>query len=132
LDRVLIFGERHLWRVLTSYSVYYNETRTHLGLGKDAPLGRAIEPIRDRRCHTRFCGSICGREFNAESIRLVGIALECARSALSVFPSDEALSEASAARIIELARTGERDPDKLCDFAIAALKTPPALEPEDG
>ena len=27
---------------LTSYSVYYNETRTHLGLGKDAPLGRAV------------------------------------------------------------------------------------------
>ena len=41
LDHVLIFGERHLRRVLTS--VYYNETRTHLGLGKDAPLGRAIE-----------------------------------------------------------------------------------------
>ena len=28
LDHVLIFGERHLRRVLTSYSVYYNETRT--------------------------------------------------------------------------------------------------------
>ena len=41
------------------------------------------------------------------------------------------LSEAIAARIIELARTGERDPEKLCDFAIAALKTPPALERED-
>jgi len=43
LDHVLIFGERHLRRVLTSYSVYYNDTRTHLGLGKDAPLGRAVE-----------------------------------------------------------------------------------------
>ena len=43
LDHVLISGERHLRRVLTSYSVYYNETRTHLGLGKDAPLGRAVE-----------------------------------------------------------------------------------------
>ena len=30
LDHVLIFGERHLRRVLTSYSVYYNETRTHI------------------------------------------------------------------------------------------------------
>ena len=29
---------------LTSYSViYYNETRTHLVLGKDAPLGRVVE-----------------------------------------------------------------------------------------
>ena len=44
LDHVLIFGERHLQRVLTLYSLYYNETRTHLGLSKDAPLRRAIEP----------------------------------------------------------------------------------------
>jgi hypothetical protein len=72
-----------------------------------------------------------GSEFDAESIRVMGIALECARSALHVFPSDEVLSEAIAARIIELARTGERDPEKLCDFAIAALKTPPAHERED-
>ena len=43
LDHVLIFGERHLRRVLTLYSRYYNETRTHLGLGKDAPLGRAVQ-----------------------------------------------------------------------------------------
>jgi transposase InsO family protein len=33
LDHVLIYGERHLRRILTLYSVYYNETRTHLGLG---------------------------------------------------------------------------------------------------
>jgi len=44
LDHVLIFGERHLHRVLASYSFYYNETHTHLGLAKDAPLRRAIEP----------------------------------------------------------------------------------------
>jgi integrase-like protein len=37
LDHVLIFGERHLHRMLTLYSLYYNETRTHLGLAKDAP-----------------------------------------------------------------------------------------------
>ena len=43
LDHVLIFGERHLRRILALYSLYYNETRTHLGLGKDAPLGRHIE-----------------------------------------------------------------------------------------
>jgi transposase InsO family protein len=43
LDHVLIYGERHLRRILTLYSLYYNETRTHLGLAKDAPLGRYIE-----------------------------------------------------------------------------------------
>ncbi len=43
LDHVLIYGERHLRRILTIYSVYYNETRTHLGLGKDAPQPRPIQ-----------------------------------------------------------------------------------------
>ena len=43
LDHVLIFGERHLRRVLTMYSRYYNETRTHLGLSKDAPGRRAVQ-----------------------------------------------------------------------------------------
>jgi transposase InsO family protein len=43
LDHVLILGERHLQRVLTLYSLYYNETRTHLGLAKDAPIRRAVQ-----------------------------------------------------------------------------------------
>lgn len=43
LDHILIFSEQHLRQVLTSYSVNYNEMRPHLGLGKDAPLGRAVE-----------------------------------------------------------------------------------------
>jgi hypothetical protein len=43
LDHVLILGEEHLRRVLTVYSRYYNEARTHLGLCKDAPLRRAVE-----------------------------------------------------------------------------------------
>ena len=43
LDHVLIYGERHLRRILTLYSLYYNETRTHLGLGKDAPLRRSVQ-----------------------------------------------------------------------------------------
>ena len=44
LDHVLILGERHLRRVLTLYSLYYNETRTHLGLSEDA---RDDEPSDD-------------------------------------------------------------------------------------
>src|SRR6201997_2538462 len=43
LDHVLIYDERHLRRILTLYSLYYNETRTRLGLGKDAPLRRAVQ-----------------------------------------------------------------------------------------
>jgi hypothetical protein len=43
LDHVLIYGERHLRRILILYSLYYNETRTHLGLGKDTPLRRSVQ-----------------------------------------------------------------------------------------
>jgi transposase InsO family protein len=43
LDRMLIFGESHLRRVLASYTAYYNQARTHLAILKDAPLHRAIE-----------------------------------------------------------------------------------------
>ena len=43
LDRMLIFGEVHLRQILSSYAAYYNQVRTHLALGKDAPLGRAVQ-----------------------------------------------------------------------------------------
>ena len=43
LDRMLIFGESHLRRVLASYMAYYNQARTHLALQKDAPLHRAAQ-----------------------------------------------------------------------------------------
>jgi transposase InsO family protein len=43
LDRMLIFSESHLRRVLASYAAYYNQARTHLALQKDAPLHRAVQ-----------------------------------------------------------------------------------------
>jgi Integrase core domain len=43
LDQVLIFGETHLRQILFSYAAYYNEVRTHLALGTDAPAGRAVQ-----------------------------------------------------------------------------------------
>src|SRR5437660_927993 len=43
LDRMLIFGAAHLRRILSMYAIYYNESRTHLSLHKDAPLHRAIQ-----------------------------------------------------------------------------------------
>jgi hypothetical protein len=43
LDRMLIIGESHLRQVLSLYAAYYNQARTHLALGKDAPLGPTVE-----------------------------------------------------------------------------------------
>jgi transposase InsO family protein len=45
VDHVVVFGERHLRHVLQSYLKYYNETRTHLSLDKDAPIPRAAEAV---------------------------------------------------------------------------------------
>src|SRR6202521_2366764 len=43
LDHVIVWGEPHLRHVLKAYAAYYNEKRTHLGIGKDAPNHRPIE-----------------------------------------------------------------------------------------
>lgn len=43
LDYMIVRNEVHLRRVLHAYSLYYNATRTHLGLSKDAPNRRPIE-----------------------------------------------------------------------------------------
>ena len=45
LDHVVVFGERHLRHLLTIYSAYYDEARTHLALNKDAPLHRAAQTV---------------------------------------------------------------------------------------
>src|SRR5712671_6930548 len=45
LDHVVIFGEAHLRQVLEDYAAYYNRVRTHLSLGKDAPLVRPVQRL---------------------------------------------------------------------------------------
>jgi transposase InsO family protein len=49
LDHIVIFNERHLRRVLSSYVDYYQRTRTHLSLDKDCPNLRPIQPPRSGR-----------------------------------------------------------------------------------
>jgi transposase InsO family protein len=44
LDHIVIFNERHLRCVLTSYIDYYHRTRTHLSLDKDCPNPRPVVP----------------------------------------------------------------------------------------
>jgi hypothetical protein len=41
----LLFSEERLRRFLAKYATYYNEVRTHVSLGKDAPCTRAIERL---------------------------------------------------------------------------------------
>src|SRR5213082_3114827 len=50
-DHLIVFNADHLRRILTQYATYYNETRTHVSLGKDAPCTRAIERFGDIVAH---------------------------------------------------------------------------------
>ena len=43
LDHILIFNESALKRILTSYFEYYEQSRTHLSLEKDAPTPRTVQ-----------------------------------------------------------------------------------------
>ena len=43
VDHIIVLGEAHLRRILKSYARYYNETRTHLALAKDAPVSRPVQ-----------------------------------------------------------------------------------------
>jgi transposase InsO family protein len=44
LDHVIVLNEMHLRRILSSYFRYYHGSHTHLGLGKDCPVHRPVEP----------------------------------------------------------------------------------------
>src|SRR2546426_5464219 len=45
VDHIVVLGEKHLRRMLNSYARYYNESRIHRSLSKDAPFPRAIERL---------------------------------------------------------------------------------------
>jgi len=44
LNHVLVLNERGLRRILRSYFDYYERSRTHLSLAKDAPVPRPVQP----------------------------------------------------------------------------------------
>jgi transposase InsO family protein len=46
LDHVIVWNESGLRRILKSYFDYYEHSRTHLSLAKDAPVARPIQPVR--------------------------------------------------------------------------------------
>src|SRR5216684_147015 len=80
LDHVIVLGEAHLRRILKSYARYYNETRTHLALDKDAPPiahrkeGRAYSlPPGPRRIASRICPGLISDRHKGESIRPIGL-----------------------------------------------------------
>jgi hypothetical protein len=42
-----VLNAEHLRRIIAKYATYYNEVRTHVSLGKDAPCRRPVERLGD-------------------------------------------------------------------------------------
>lgn len=49
LNHVIVFNDNHLRRLLKDYFRYYNKSRTHLSLNKDAPECRAVQSNKSER-----------------------------------------------------------------------------------
>jgi transposase InsO family protein len=56
VDHIVVLGEMHLRRVLKSYARYYNQTRTHRSLDKDAPLSRPVQRAGSIMSHALLGG----------------------------------------------------------------------------
>lgn len=59
--------------------------------------------------------------FNTETLRIMTVAYDAAIARLSI-KSDNPLTSELAAKIVALVANGERDPDKLCERAMAELQ----------
>jgi hypothetical protein len=62
-----------------------------------------------------------GHRFDAETTRLMGIAFETALAALHTKADVDPPRDLIARIIIDLAKTGERDPERLCEAALNGL-----------
>src|SRR5438477_12650322 len=61
LDHVLVYGRRHLERVLRAYVTYYTEQRPHRGLDLATPAGGVSSPSRHDERRRIDRGDIVGR-----------------------------------------------------------------------
>lgn len=71
---------------------------------------------------TPFLGGI---SFDPETKRVMGLAFEMARVALGLNDHSGLANEVIAKQIIELAKSGERHPDLLCEVAVTEFRLRP-------
>ena len=62
-----------------------------------------------------------GEQFDRETQRVMGLAFELTRAALRISNQDDIAPEIIAKKVIELAKGGERDPERICDYALVNL-----------
>jgi hypothetical protein len=66
--------------------------------------------------------------FNPEEINSMAQAFEAVCSALQIPKLDDDLARFVAAKIIAAARTGERNPERLCEIVLTELEKRPSWE----
>jgi hypothetical protein len=71
---------------------------------------------------TPFLGGI---SFDPETKRVMGLAFEMARVALGLNDHSGLANEIVVKQIIELAKSGERNPDLLCEVAVKEFRLRP-------
>ena len=63
-----------------------------------------------------------GEQFDQETVRILGVAFEQVCIALRIGDCGDDVKNAIAKKIIELAKTGERNPDLLCEHALQDIR----------
>jgi len=64
-----------------------------------------------------------GEQFDPETQRIMGLAFELTRAALRMSNQPEIIAK----KVIELAKGGERDPERICDYALVNLRFRPHI-----
>jgi len=71
---------------------------------------------------TPFLG---GLKFDSGAISAMGVAYQKVRAALGISDRNDRLNEIIARKVIELARAGETDPDRLSEQALVYFRVQP-------
>ena len=66
-----------------------------------------------------------GQKFDPETIRVMGLAFEMALVALRLADRGDLANEVLARKVMELAKAGERDPERLCEGVLMHFQQPP-------
>jgi len=83
---------------------------------------RKPTPVAYRTTDSPFLN---GEQFDQETLRILDVAFVQVCIALRIEEnSDDDVKQAIANKIIELAKTGERNPDQLCEHALKDVRQP--------
>jgi hypothetical protein len=91
-----------------------------VGINGDTSESARLTELSQRGFAMAFASYLGDFDVDAETNRVLGVALEMTRAALGL--ADDFANGIIARQIVELARAGERNPDLLCEGALKKLR----------